>query len=795
MSPTPFDNRIELRGQLLYRLYGDLRAQITEHVIAPRFFRLTTDQRKALFDEAIAHLETLDVPSLYVSASFGDKTDFAFRNFFQSLGCDTISAVETAFRVRLAELKTIVETIRKPLQSCPIASSSAGHFPQDHPVGLLYWPLLFIRPPDGKLFTWPPSPAFVDRLLSSNGLPKTYHPTVFGGANFTSLEALSGPARMAFEIVHRRGEVGHLQETTVNDPTAGVAAFDSRLIADYGLTAAGWESATYDWFLGAVSGVQCCLPFQEHDSTSAFALLVLCSPVRSFFHRLVWPNGSSKDEPHIAILGRNEDGSSTGRKVTATRWSKGHVIDVRHIRQPDTVADDHFRQFFDELWTTASMTGCDYTAKLLVQQIAEGLRPERPDEPEPSSIRRKTQASEEHRAGQDIPEIVGISPSIQKLKDEIRLFAATDLSVHIIGAPGTGKELVAKALHNMSTRSSKPYITVNCGDLGDNTKSELFGHEKGSFTGHEGKRLGKFRAAEGGTIFLDEVGDLSPDGQKSLLRVLAKGGIEPYGADKAESIDVRVITASWKDLHTEKEAGKFRRDLLERIFPETSEAVIEVPLLRTRKEDIPLLAKHFLKVFCSKNGRTLTFQEEALQQLQEYSWPGNVRELEKYVESVAAKCKQDGEIGTAPVALADMAKARRVNSSTTPSKVASAPTDKSELQTTAVSRQWTEKLKKQETFFESLGAAVQSDPAKWRFEMGNILKDRTDTRLRFEHLFEIDEALEYLKAEFEYHIASKTFTTKTQNGTIKFVNSPSREQGKSQKRYFFKELELFVNPK
>jgi two-component system nitrogen regulation response regulator NtrX len=227
-------------------------------------------------------------------------------------------------------------------------------------------------------------------------------------------------------------------------------------------------------------------------------------------------------------------------------------------------------------------------------------------------------------------EIVGKSAAIKEIQQMICSVAPTRGRVLIRGESGTGKELVARAIHRQSTRQDRPFVEVNCAAIPEDLiESELFGHEKGSFTGAMAKRRGKFELADGGTIFLDEVADMSMRTQAKVLRVLEEERFERVGGSEPIEVDVRVIAASNKDLEQEIKAGRFREDLYFRlnVFP------IFVPPLRERKEDIAELAEHFVREFCQEYGRReKRIGKDALELLQEYPWPGNVRELKNLIE-------------------------------------------------------------------------------------------------------------------------------------------------------------------
>lgn len=251
--------------------------------------------------------------------------------------------------------------------------------------------------------------------------------------------------------------------------------------------------------------------------------------------------------------------------------------------------------------------------------------------------------------------IIGKSPAMLDVLDKVSLVAPTQSSVLILGDSGTGKEKIAQCIHNLSPRKLKPIITVNCAALPkDLIESELFGHEKGAFTGAIDKRIGKFELANGGSIFLDEVGELPLDAQVKLLRVLQEREIEHVGGSRSIKIDVRVITATNRKLEKEVAEGRFRLDLYYRlnVFP------IELPTLKDRKADIPLLTDYFIEKHCRQMGKEgISISQSALQQLESHHWPGNVRELEHLLERslLLASGSVISHI-TLPVTINDMSK-------------------------------------------------------------------------------------------------------------------------------------------
>ena len=227
-------------------------------------------------------------------------------------------------------------------------------------------------------------------------------------------------------------------------------------------------------------------------------------------------------------------------------------------------------------------------------------------------------------------QLVGESPSVREIWDKIKRAAPTTATVLLLGESGSGKELVARAIHRNSLRSRDRFVQVNCAAIPEELiESELFGHEKGSFTGATEKQIGKFEQADRGTIFLDEVGDMSAKTQAKVLRVLQEGEVERLGSARTIKVDVRVIAATNKDLEAEIEKGTFREDLYFRL----SVIPIRVPPLRDRREDIPALVKHFVDLFSRENNRRpQRFTQSALEFMQKARWKGNVRELKNTVE-------------------------------------------------------------------------------------------------------------------------------------------------------------------
>jgi DNA-binding NtrC family response regulator len=236
-------------------------------------------------------------------------------------------------------------------------------------------------------------------------------------------------------------------------------------------------------------------------------------------------------------------------------------------------------------------------------------------------------------------EMIGDSKALNNIRDMIEKVAPTDARVLITGSNGSGKELVAREIHNKSSRANSPLIEVNCAAIpSELIESELFGHEKGAFTSAVATRKGKFELAEGGTIFLDEIGDMSLSAQAKVLRALQENKITRVGGDKEIKVDVRIIAATNKDLKKEIEKGEFREDLFHRL----SVIPIQVPSLNDRKEDIPALAEHFINLICADYGMPMkTITKDALKAFQQKNWTGNIREFRNVIERLIILCGKE----------------------------------------------------------------------------------------------------------------------------------------------------------
>jgi DNA-binding NtrC family response regulator len=275
--------------------------------------------------------------------------------------------------------------------------------------------------------------------------------------------------------------------------------------------------------------------------------------------------------------------------------------------------------------------------------------------------RRSSVKSDERKESQPASSIIGRSPKMLEIYRAIARVAPASASVLITGASGTGKELVARAIHAHSTRASMLFVAVNCGAFAENIlESELFGHEKGAFTGANNSRAGLFEAANGGTLFLDEISETKPSFQVNLLRAVQEQQIRRIGSNKQVQVDVRILAATNRDLGTLIRSGSFREDLYYRLGVVT----LQLPTLEERREDIPLLVHHFLKTSNQRNKRKVQITDEARDLLTHLPWPGNVRELENLIERLTIFCVS-GEIG-----IADIERERKSGNSLTQNAVA-----------------------------------------------------------------------------------------------------------------------------
>ncbi|GMV49928.1 MAG: Formate hydrogenlyase transcriptional activator FhlA [Nitrospirae bacterium] len=308
-----------------------------------------------------------------------------------------------------------------------------------------------------------------------------------------------------------------------------------------------------------------------------------------------------------------------GRMINLPLLVREHCLGTLNIGsvQPG-VPDPEDCKFLQQVATQIAYAIDHVLAYEQIKQLSEQLR------------RENEYLTEEVKASRNLRLVVGNSPTFSKVVDLVRAVAPTDTTVLLLGETGTGKEVLAQALHDLSTRSHKPFIRVNCAALPSGLiESELFGHERGAFTGAQLRRAGRFELAHGGTLFLDEIGDMPLETQAKLLRVLQDGMVDRLGGSQPVAVDVRLIAATNADLQAVVRQGTFRADLFYRlhIFP------IHVPPLRERREDIHLLAQHFLAQIGHKLRRPhLTFDPRSLARLLAYHWPGNVRELQNVIE-------------------------------------------------------------------------------------------------------------------------------------------------------------------
>jgi len=239
-------------------------------------------------------------------------------------------------------------------------------------------------------------------------------------------------------------------------------------------------------------------------------------------------------------------------------------------------------------------------------------------------------AGDQYRNSRRFEQIIGMSPALEAVLEQVEQVAPTDSTVLIQGETGTGKELIARAIHNLSSRCGRPFIKLNCAAIPfDLLESELFGHEKGAFTGAIAQKIGRFEMADKGTLFLDEVGDIPPGLQPKLLRVLQEQEFERLGSTRTHHVDVRLVAATNRNLVDMVRRNEFRSDLYYRlnVFP------VPLPPLRARRDDIPILVEHFVEIYARRMGKQIDqISPETMSELTSYAWPGNIRELQNFIE-------------------------------------------------------------------------------------------------------------------------------------------------------------------
>jgi formate hydrogenlyase transcriptional activator len=349
-------------------------------------------------------------------------------------------------------------------------------------------------------------------------------------------------------------------------------------------------------------------------------------PTRELFQQRVHPDDLAAVEAVSADLLAGHDGESNFRLVLPDNSIK-HVHSVAHA-----VTDENGK-VVEFVGTVVDVTE-QRNAHEVLKKAFEEIRTLR-DQLYKENIALRDEVDKASM----FEEIVGDSPGLQSLLARVSKIAPSDATALITGETGTGKELVARAIHKRSRRSSRAFVTVNCAATPSSLiTSELFGHEKGAFTGALQRRLGRFELAEGGTIFLDEVGELPMETQIALLRVLQEREFERVGGNQTIRTDVRVIAATNRDLQAAIASGAFRSDLFYRL----NVIPMQIPPLRERKEDIPLLVEYFINRYSRKAGKKIrTIEKQTLDLLQSYSWPGNIRELQNVIERSVVVCETE----------------------------------------------------------------------------------------------------------------------------------------------------------
>jgi DNA-binding NtrC family response regulator len=332
------------------------------------------------------------------------------------------------------------------------------------------------------------------------------------------------------------------------------------------------------------------------------------------------------ETPAAVLLDLSMPGMGGAAALDRIRSNHQHlpVIVLTATKEVDTVVDLMRRGAYDFLPKPVDRTKLVTTLVNAMEKHAMAMR---------------LVTLEREVAGQAIPGFVGNSPAMRELYRQVDRVAASDISVYINGESGTGKELVARAIHDRSGRSKAPFIALNCAAIPESLQeSELFGHERGSFTGAAQRRVGSFEAVSGGTLFLDEVAELPAGAQSKLLRVLQQRTIQRVGSSQEIEVDFRLLAATHQDLSLAVKEGRFREDLYYRIVV----FELELPPLRDRAGDVELLARHFaVEAGKAYSGRAVTVSPEAMEAMVRYAWPGNVRELQNLCQRAAVTCEGD----------------------------------------------------------------------------------------------------------------------------------------------------------
>jgi DNA-binding NtrC family response regulator len=340
---------------------------------------------------------------------------------------------------------------------------------------------------------------------------------------------------------------------------------------------------------------------------------------------LNYARDTTSGQEGLDLLARIQALDSTLPVVVMTAWGSVELA-VEAMRRGA-------RDFIQKPWENARLLSILRTQVELSRALRRGLRLE---------------AENRLLRAEGLPALIAESPAMQPVMDLVARIGPSEANVLITGEHGTGKEVIARTLHALSPRASRPIVTVNAGGLSEGVfESELFGHVRGAFTDAKADRVGRFELADGGTLFLDEIANVPPNLQAKLLRVLETGEMERVGSSKTRRVSVRVLSATNADVLAEVAAGRFREDLLFRL----NTIEVHLPPLRERRADVPLLAMHFLGVYAQRYRKQLLgFEPAALQALQDYSWPGNVRELDHAVER-AVLLAQSNQVRAGDLAL------------------------------------------------------------------------------------------------------------------------------------------------
>lgn len=571
-------------GALLGDLYFELQPAFAQAIVVPKLGLMKASEVRDLVQTSKDHIE-----ATYASVIETETTVNKFVEYCLEKGKQISD--DTAKQHLATREKELLEYLDGLLpDGCDDSSPMLDAIGAQNIVSWasrLFWPIVFYHPEnENTCWTWPPELEFVRARLNAKELLRAtnnYLPTLLRPDAAKSPE-MSDAAKMTMRAVHSMDGFGNVQDIKTSEKTEnlGVAAFDDRVMLDYHSVDRDHDAGYfYDLLVGAVSGVHCRVALDANDNASG--LLVLCSAVKGLFHKLLF---TEEVTDNVVLADSFPEGTLDQLRETFNATNGPRILSYVYSQY------SYMHALQDE--------AAQYRKELL--SISE----------------------REHQ-------FVGESDAIQSVKATIDLVANKPIAVLIQGESGTGKEVVARAIHHASSRRANAFVAVNCSALSEQLlESELFGHEKGAFTGADSRRIGLFEQANGGTLFLDELGEMPIDLQKKCLRVLQENEFKRVGGTETLSTDVRIVAATNKDLHQAMIDGTFRNDLYYRL----NDYPITLPPLRDRIEDVEPLATYFVDKYRDLiNDDVESLSQDAQNKLRDHDWKGNnVRELEKVIK-------------------------------------------------------------------------------------------------------------------------------------------------------------------